>query len=73
MCMFCAAMPVVVSATAVAQDKQRRKLAHAEASQTFAAPRGSRAFTPKRITQVGALAFAGLLVASVFYHTHFPA
>ena len=28
--------------------------------------------TPRRITQMGALVFVGLLFGSGFYHTHFP-
>jgi hypothetical protein len=28
--------------------------------------------TPRRITQLGALVFVGLLFGSGFYHTHFP-
>jgi hypothetical protein len=72
MCMFCAAMPIVVGATAVAQDKQRKNIQQAELQSVFEAPRARRAFSPRRISQVGALAFVGLLIASAFYHTHLP-
>lgn len=91
MCMFCAALPMVVGATAVAQGEQRKKLQAIEshklqASETiesFAPERRVKSdivsarheriwLTPRRITQLGALAFVGLLFGSGFYHTHFP-
>lgn len=72
MCMFCAAMPVVVGATAVAQGEQRKKLTRAESHEAFATRRETRSLSPMRITQFGALAFVGLLIGSAFYHTHVP-
>jgi hypothetical protein len=72
MCMFCAAMPVVVSATAVAQGEQRKKLVRAESHEAFAPHRKTRPLSPRRITQFGVLAFVGLLIGSAFYHTHLP-
>jgi hypothetical protein len=50
MCMFCAAMPVVVGATAVAQDKQRKNIEQADSQPVFESPRGRRAFFPRHIT-----------------------
>jgi hypothetical protein len=73
MCMFCAAMPLVVGATAVARDEQRKKLAHVESRRSNEPRRRTQSLSPKRITQLGAAALIGLLVASGFYHTHFPA
>jgi len=91
MCMFCAALPMVVGATAVAQGEQRKKLQAIEsrkqqASETidafarehrigndFVPTQHERIWlTPRRITQLGALAFVALLFGSGFYHTHFP-
>ena len=93
MCMFCAALPLVASITAVAQGEQRKKLeaesrlhdpatepaslatepsAVPASSNRIKSPRGSMTLTPRRITQVGALAFLILLFGSGFFHTHFP-
>ncbi len=72
MCMFCAAMPVVVGATAVAQGEQRKKLTHVESRKAIEPRRQTQSLSPIRITQFGAAAFVGLLLASAFYHTHFP-
>lgn len=72
MCMFCAAMPLVVGATAVAQGEQRKKLTHVESRKVIEPRRPTRSLSPRRITQLGAAAFAGLFLASAFYHTHYP-
>jgi hypothetical protein len=72
MCMFCAAMPLVVGATAVAQGEQRKKLAHVESRKVIEPRRQIQSLSPRRITQLGAAAFVGLLMASAFYHTHMP-
>jgi hypothetical protein len=84
MCMFCAALPMVVGATAVAQGEQRKKMQAAESrkqqlsSEIKTMPAVQRAetkkvwLTPRRITQLGAVAFVVLLFGSGFYHTHFP-
>lgn len=92
MCMFCAALPLVASITAVAQGEQRKKLetemrlqehptelepvaidhrAESPSSNAVRSPRGREILTPRRITQIGALAFVVLLFGSGFYHTHF--
>jgi hypothetical protein len=65
-------MPVVVGATAVAQGEQREKLAGLNSQEKPAPRRETMALSPRRITQLGVAAVAGLLVASVFYHTHLP-
>ncbi len=72
MCMFCAAMPMVVAATAVAQGEQRKKLKEASSQKPVESHRKMRMISPMRISQIGAAAFAGLLIASAFYHTHMP-
>lgn len=91
--MFCAALPMVMGATAVAQAEQRKKIQAAElrqrqtATETALIPNAQTPsprdltlplsptpvwLTPRRITQLGALVFVGLLFGSGFYHTHFP-
>ncbi len=72
MCMFCAAMPLVVGATAGAQGELRKKLTHVESRKVIEPRRQTRSLSPIRITQFGAATFVGLLLASAFYHTHFP-
>lgn len=86
MCMFCAALPMVAGATAVAQGEQRKKsqarvaqkqpasatLVSDDKEQRVAHAPGQTWLTPKRITQLGALTFVLLLGGSGFYHTHFP-
>lgn len=69
MCMFCAALLAVVTATAVAQGEQRKKIKQAESRQPTEARAGMIALSPRRISQLGALAFVGVLIASVVYHT----
>ena len=86
--MFCAALPMVVGATAVAQGEQRKKIQLAESrkqqrstdtpalhSPELDSSQSTREriwLTPRRITQLGALAFVGLLFGSGFFHTQFP-
>ncbi len=83
MCMFCAALPMVAGATAVVQGEQRKKIQAAEARQQELSIDGISPgvepskppriwLTPRRITQMGAVAFIVLLFGSGFYHTHFP-
>ncbi len=73
MCMFCAAMPAVAVVTAtVAQHEKRKGLSEGLAPKPIEPRRGKVRLTPLRLSQCGALALVGLLVASGFYHTHFP-
>ncbi len=83
MCMFCAALPMVAGATAVAQGEQRKRIQAIEARQhqldseitpidTTPSKPQRIWLTPRRITQMGAVAFVLVLFGSGFYHTHFP-
>ena len=73
MCMFCAAMPAVATATAAMAQRERRKMLEENSRREPApAPRVTWRLSPQHVGQFGALAFVGLLIASAFYHTHLP-